>query len=341
MSIRVTQTKKGKRYAARVHLGDGKYKLLASRDTRKEAKDDEAQFRLSRRAPEKVQAKTFAKRYLAGYAETRKISSYDHAEAGIDHWLKTFGSRSLQSIGREESTDWASANRWAVPPVVTMLNAALDEGLVDRNEMRGQSRKSRGRADKDPLTVEDLERLASAAEEKHGAGMRAFVIFTAYTGMRVGEVFALKWGDVDFNRNRVMVRRRLYRGQMDLPKANKKREIVLLPEARDALLGLDRSSDWIFTAKRGGQITQTVLTYYWQKIVSAYGTDVTPHELRHFCAHHLYVRMGFPSRVVAAQLGHSSPRLVEMVYGHGDVGALDELEQGYGNNVRHLRAVND
>lgn len=341
MSIRVTQTKKGKRYAARVHLGDGKYKLLQARDTRKEAKRDEAEWELSRRTPEKMQAKTFAKRYLSEYGEKHKLSSYESAKRGIDEWLKTFRNRTLQTIGREESIEWAQEHRWAVPPVVTMLNAAFDERLVDRNEMRGQSRKSRGRADNEPLTPEQVERLATAAEEKHGQVMRSFVLFTAYTGMRVGEVFALEWGDVNFEQNRVKVNRRLYRGTLDLPKSNKKREIVLLPEARDALLPLDRSTQWVFPAKRGGQLAQGSLTFYWQSIAAAYGEDVTPHELRHFCGHHLYVRERMEARIVAAQLGHANGRLVEDLYGHGSVGALEQLEAAYTGNVRRLRAVGE
>jgi integrase len=339
MSIRITDTKTGKRYAARIHLGDGKYKLLETRGTRKEAKEDEAKWLISRRTPEKVQAKAFAKRYLRDYGEKHKKSSYDQAKSGIDEWLKEFGNRTLHSIQREESINWAADHRWAVPPVVTMLNAAVEERLVDRNEMRGQSRKSRGRADNDPLTPEQVEKLATIAEDQHGATFRAFVTFTAYTGLRVGEVFALEWSDINFARNRVMVNRRLYRGTLDLPKSNKKREVVLLPEARDALLPLDRSTQWVFPAKRGGQLMQSTLTYYWQKIVAAYGEKVTPHELRHFAGHHLYVTKRMEARVVAEQLGHSGPRLVEDLYGHGSVGALDQLEREYNDNVRHLKVA--
>lgn len=102
--------------------------------------------------------------------------------------------------------------------------------------------------------------------EQHGAGETAhpyrFVLFTAYSGMRVGEVFALRWEDIDFTRDRIAVKRRLYRGELDLPKSNRRGEIVLTPPAPDALDPLDRSTEWIFTPKRGGQMTQSTLTYY-------------------------------------------------------------------------------
>jgi integrase len=87
------------------------------------------------------------------------------------------------------------------------------------------------------------------------------------------------------------VRRRIYRGEVDLPKSGRAREIVLFPEARDALLGLPRDGDRIFRAKRGGDLTASTIAYYWQAITAVFG-PVDPHELRHFAGHHLYVTMG-------------------------------------------------
>jgi hypothetical protein len=62
------------------------------------------------------------------------------------------------------------------------------------------------------------------------------------------------------------------------------------------------------------------------------------YDLRHFCGHHLYVRMGLPARVVAVQLGHNDGgRLVEQLYGHGDVGALDELRTAWMGHMPDTR----
>ena len=83
-------------------------------------------------------------------------------------------------------------------------------------------------------------------------------------------------------------------------------------------------------------MTASTLAYYWQGISAVFG-PVDPHELRHFAGHHLYVTLGLPARVVAVQLGHASPRLVEELYGHGDVGALKEIDRAIGVNVVPLR----
>lgn len=331
--IRVTSTKAGrKRYAARVHLGGGKYKLLATRDTRAEAKRDEAEWEMQRRTPERVLGRDFVKGWLAAYAERVKPSSAGTAQGAVKGWLKTFGNRSLRSITRDEAREWAASHRSSVAVIVTMFNEALADGFVERNVFRGTAKRSAGRRHMTPLTVAEVNKLAQAARQNCGeAGktMEAFVLVAAYSGMRLGELCALRWDAIDFQRSRIRVSQRVYRGTFDLPKGGKVREITLLPEARAALLSLDRSEDWVFVGKRGGPLTQSKVSLYLEPACTAFGRKITPHELRHFCGHHLYATLGYPARLVAAQLTHSSPRLVEDLYGHGDVGALEEIEATY------------
>jgi integrase len=335
MAIRKVKTKKlGLRYAVRVHLGDGKYEILGTYPTRAAAKEREATWLLKRDHRAKKTGNEWAYFYLEGYEERVKSSSYSTAKAGIRCWRKTFGNRTLGTIDSTEAEEWARQNPWALPPVITMLNYAVKRDVIQKNVFSGLSQRSSGRRHLAPLSVPDLERLADAAEKHHGEMFRAFVLFTAYSGMRVGEVFALRWSDIDFDAQEITVRWRLYRGEMDLPKGNKVRRITLLPEAAAALSSLDRSTRWVFLAKRGGQLSQSTLNHYWQKITASFGREVDPHELRHFCGHYLHVTRNIPDRVVAAQLGHSDGgKLVRELYGHPEHGAMDELKRLYGENV--------
>ena len=249
--IRRVKTKTmGVRYAVRVHVGKGKYEVIGTYGTKGQAKKIEADWLLRNQHRERKTGGELADFYLEGYAERVKASSLLHAQSAIKCWRKEFGSRTLARIDSTEAEEWARENRWAVPPIITMMNYAVKKEWLDRNPFAGLSKKGPGRRHNEPLAVADVARLAQVAGEAHGDFLRSFVLFTAYTGMRVGEVFALQWDDVDFKRNRVRVRRRLYRSDLDLPKSNKVREVVLLPEARDALLTLDRSTEWVFQGKR-------------------------------------------------------------------------------------------
>jgi integrase len=170
--------------------------------------------------------------------------------------------------------------------------------------------------------------------------MRALVTFAAYSGMRPGELFALEWPDIDFDAMRIDVRRRLYRGRVDLPKSNKPRRIALTPPARDALLGHPRDGALVFRAKRGGRLSQSTLSGYWGKVLARAGLDFDFYlATKHWCVHHLYVERGLPPRVIAEQMGWELAGTLKLlkVYGHGDVGALEEIDRAYGSNVVQLR----
>lgn len=326
------------RYGVQIRQGEKKV-WLGTFDSIAEARHVEAQARLQRRGHQ-MRSDEFARFWLDGYRERVKASSFDTAEMALKGFIEDFRGIPLSRIAPITAERWARENRWRVPIVVTLLNAAVDAGLIERNPFARLSHKGPGRKRIVPLTADELDELAGAALRLHGpygAAMRSLILFLAYTGMRPGEAFALEWSDLDFDRMRIRIERRVYKGSVDLPKSNRARMIVLPPPARDALLGLPRDGKLVFRAKRGGKLSQATLSGYWAPVVAAFGRKLTPYELRHFAAHYLYVQLGLPARVVAVQLGHDGPKLVEQLYGHGDVGALEEIDQAFGANVVPLR----
>ena len=74
------------------------------------------------------------------------------------------------------------------------------------------------------LTEEELGKLLKALP----AEWRLLFDFLAATGLRIGEVIALRWQDIDLSRRRVHVRRRYYRGTFASPKSKYGRRDVPL-----------------------------------------------------------------------------------------------------------------
>lgn len=345
MTIIKRRTSKGKiRYGVRVDRPGRKQEWIGTFPTLAEARQREAKALSGGRSPLRMTCERFAEFWLEGYIERVKVSSYDTAASALRGFMDDFCGIQLSRVDRIAAEKWARRNRWRVPAVVTLFNAALEAELVTRNPFAGLSHKGQGRKRTDPLTVAEVDELANAALSVHGdygRTMRSLILFLAYSGMRPGELFGLEWSDIDFDRMRIHVERRVYRGSLDLPKSNRVRRIVLTPQARDALLGLSREGSLVFTAKRGGRLSQSALSGYWSAVIAkADRPGMTPYELRHFAAHYLYVILGLPARVVAAQLGHDGPRLIEDLYGHGDVGALEEIDRAFANVVS-LKAVKD
>ena len=289
----------------------------------------------------------WVERYLAHYERKYKDSSSDTARGALRRFLTDFGGRPLPSITRMEALDWAERVPAGVAAVVvTCMNAAVDAELLERNPFRGLGRRGRGRAEQAPPTEEEFERLLAACATlgSYAPQMRSLIVFAAYSGMRPGELFALEWSDVDFNAMRIDVKRRLYRGRLDTPKSNKPRRIALTPPARDALLGLPSRSEGglVFRSKTGKRLSQPLLSGYWAQVKAAAGVD---HDFylatKHYAVHYLYATLGLEPRVIAAQMGWTPAGVLKLlaVYGHGEIGALDELDRAFTSKVTPLRAV--
>jgi integrase len=289
----------------------------------------------------------WADRFLARYERERKDSSTDTARSALRRFRADFGDRPLAGLTRIEAMDWAErVPPSKVPIVVTLFNAAVDAELVERNPFRGLSHRSRsrGRSDEHPPTEEELARLLDACSV-HGwyaPQMRALILFAAYSGMRPGELFALEWADIDFDAMRIDVRRRLYRGRVDMPKSNRPRRIALTPPARDALLGLPRDRQLVFAAKRGGRLSQPVLSGYWSQVLARAGLEFDFYlATKHYCVHYMHATLGLEPRVIAEQMGWTLAGVLKLlaIYGHGDVGALEEIDRAFGRKVARLHAV--
>jgi integrase len=245
--------------------------------------------------------------------------------------------------------DWGEAVPiGTVAVVVTMFNAAVDAELIDRNPFGGLGHKSKGRAEQHPPSEEELSRLLAAcsAHGWYAPQMRALITFAAYTGMRPGEVVALEWSDIDFDAMRIDVRRRVYKGQLDLPKSNKPRRIALTPPARDALLGLPSRQEGrlVFRSRRGVRLSQSMLSGYWGKVTARAGLEFDFYlATKHFAVHYMYAALGLPPRVIAEQMGWTAASVLKLlaVYGHGDVGALEEIDRAFQAKVTPLRVVSN
>jgi integrase len=329
---------RGDTFGVRVYRGKGNgYEWVDTFPTRAEAKEAE---RVAKTTPGKPKARLTCDEFADQWLAQRHIKASSLAEYrnALARFKRDFHGVPLDRLDEDRAHEWAEGNRWRVGPVRAMFAEARRRGLVDRNPFDAvPARVSRGRRDLDPLTDAEVERLADIALDVHGGhfgrSMRALVLFGAYTGMRPGELYALDRDDLDLDRSVIQVARRLYAGASGSPKGNTGRTVALAPEAREALLSLPWTDGDVFRAKRGGPLSNSLMSGrdgYWASVRREFGRDVHLMELRHFCGHLLHVRRNLPARVVAVQLGHQSPRLVEDLYGHFKVGALDELKAAFG-----------
>jgi integrase len=329
------------RYGVRVSIS-GERRWLGTFPKLGEARKAEAEALVATRAPQSgPTCGEFARRWLSQDCPRlsgRKLKSDSIREyrQRLQCFINDFEDTPVTGISRERAFDWALDHRSSLQHVASLFHHAHDLGLIDRNPFEKLGlHKGRGRKDTPPPTEKQFETLLSACNVlgAYGPTFRAFLVFQAYTGLRPGETFALLWSDIEGDRVHVR-RRRSRHGGVDLPKSNVERTVLLPPPARTALGSFPRGIDFVFRGARGAPLTHSPTSSVFRRVRDEAGLpkEIVLYSLRHMAAHHLYVKMGLPARVVAVQLGHNDGgALIETTYGHGDVGALEELEEAWAN----------
>lgn len=95
--------------------------------------------------------------------------------------------------------------------------------------------------DIDVYAPEGVWALARAAFDERDA---AVYITAAFTGLRMGELRALRWRDVDFPRSVIHVRASYAEGELSVPKSGKVRSVPMVPEVAHTLARLNERDEW-------------------------------------------------------------------------------------------------
>jgi len=182
------------------------------------------------------------------------------------------------------------------------------------------------------LTIEDAKRLLSTIQ---GERLEAFYVLALTTGLRRGELLALRWEDVDLNSRQLRVRRALQRANGKLrivePKTSTSRRAVVLPRlavrhlrehrkrqnARRLALGEAwREHGLVFASTIGTPIEPRNINRRWDELRQRAGlTPLRLHDLRHGCATFM-LAAGVPSRAIMEVLGHSGISVTMNTYAH-------------------------
>lgn len=153
--------------------------------------------------------------------------------------------------------------------------------------------------------------------------------FLYYTGLRLGEMIALNWNDIDFSRKTVSINKtftnKLVDKEWDIisPKtSNSIREIDLDDDLIDILKAHKQSEEKIYGFNNNFfvfgniiHISPTTFTKHLKKYIEKSGVKkITPHGFRHSHAS-LLIYLGCDSRDVAARLG-DTVQVIESTYYH-------------------------
>lgn len=189
--------------------------------------------------------------------------------------------------------------------LVTVLADAERDGVILRNPARLARPPRAADAPVRALPPEAITRLVDVAR---GAGTVGSVILLALsTGLRRGELLALRWEDV--TADTLTVRQ---------GKTARARRTLALPVLAHEAVERERGngSGYVFTDELGRRLGVNALADGWHIVREQAGVpDARLHDLRHTLATTLLAR-GVPVADVSAMLGHASPATTWRTYAH-------------------------
>jgi integrase len=302
----------------------------ATKRQAEEAERRHRDFLEARRSDET--AASFADRWLNEWPRPEPATQRLYA-AAAQRFADAFGSTLMAEIERLSARAWALEVPRGVSQVIgTMFEDARNVGVVDTNPFSNLRLPPTERtAGITAPTMEDYKALLDASTILGGYGpeFKAMIQFTAWTGVRQGELFALKWPEV--GKTEIVVRQsRKLDGSVGLPKNGRVRTIPLLPPARVLDQVPRRPDDFVFHTARGRPLSKSTHGWAWQKVKASAHVDLRWHDLRHFCATQL-LELGLSHFDVSIQLGHTDGgALVMSRYGHPSIeAAKDRLQAAF------------
>jgi integrase len=197
------------------------------------------------------------------------------------------------------------------------------------------------------LTAEQALHLLKVS---HGHDLEALIALALVTGMRHGELMALRWRDVDLERKRLSIKQTVaydwkYGYISSDPKSKKSKRSIPLPRfVVNALIShCERQQEWkrkagerweendlVFANRYGRYLAPWYTNRRFHKLLEESGLPkIRIHDLRHSAASLLIIVLKMPPKLVQELLGHSTLDMTMDIYTHVDESQQREMMNAF------------
>ena len=264
---------------------------------------------------------------------SRRETTRARDEASLrNHLVPFFGPMRLSAIQPSHIRDWVAAmERKSLAPATIhkayqilsrLFSVAATDGRIAQSPCRGVSLPAINAKEPRFLTASEVNLLADAIDPR----FRALVLAAAFTGLRFGELAALRVDHLQALRSTVRVEETLTEVSGHLrfgpPKTKASQRTLTMPrflveEIVKHLEAFPDPSRLLFTAPEGGPLRRTNFRRrFWLPAVDrSIGRPCTFHDLRHTHAA-LLIAEGAHPKVIQERMGHSSIKTTLDTYGH-------------------------
>lgn len=222
--------------------------------------------------------------------------------------------------------------RTALSPI---FSTAVKKEIIHKNPVFNATTIKGEEREKKFLNAEQCKIILKTVDEMTNQQVARAIKTLLYTGLRVGELTALHWTEVDLENGVITVKYNLYRinGEYKLttPKTKSSARVIALPPQLIELL--KEQKEWqkirkqevgdrwiernaVFTGEYGEYMSKNYINLAFKKFLKDHNLpNVHIHDLRHANAS-LLINMGVPVKVISEHLGHSNTLTTENIYAH-------------------------
>jgi integrase len=295
--------------------------------------------------PSRETVAEFVERWLKTWANdnTSHATWTSYSQLLRKHLVTRFGARPIQKLRPADlqavysamaAEALADRTRLHLHRVIhVMLKHAAQWGVVPRNVA---SMVDAPRVKAREMEVLTPGEMRTVLETLRGKDLYPIAAVGLATGLRRGELLALRWADVNLEAGYLQIERGLEetpRGGLvfKAPKTRHGRRQVTLPPSTVALLrdhhraqleqrllfgrGKEPADALVFGNFDGSPRSPHWVTATWRKVAKRAGIRATFHSLRHTHASTL-IASGLDVLTISRRLGHGSPVITLSVYGH-------------------------
>ncbi len=273
--------------------------------------------------------------YLEGWLDTVKTRCKTTSLAGYrreiqKHIVPVLGDRPVDSLTAADCKrlirHWADTHlrTESLRLMLAVLRTALADATayLPTNPASGLRRECRQpdeiRHEWKPFTRDEtVQFLAEAA--KGGSSVYPMFLLALRLGMRLGEILALQWGDLDFDGHRIAIQRSMNQSRVITSPKRGRRYADMSDEVENYLKSLPRPEDpttLVCRTAAGAAYYQHEASRQFHLVRRAAGLrHIRVHDLRHTFASQM-LALGAPIHYVSKQLGHSSIKITADIYAH-------------------------
>jgi integrase len=237
-------------------------------------------------------------RYIEQDRQRKPSTLRDYASIFGNYVLPHLGDVALEDLTAERVERWAAVE---IDPERRLANRTREKAITVFHGVMERARKlyrlptnpvadvekprTALRTDINVFSPEAVLALVRAADSEQDA---AIYLTAAFTGLRQGELIALRWRDVDFAGSAIRVRASYTNGHLTTPKSGKVRSVPMAARVAEALARLGQrkyfsaENDLVFCGLVGGDLDGSALSKrYRTALARAALRPLRFHDLRH------------------------------------------------------------